>query len=68
MANAGGDGNSDDDGGRRRRHDNGGGGGGVTHEAVGGDALIGMLERAPGYFWVEFFVRESKRFMVEKKT
>jgi len=25
-----------------------------------------MLERAPGYFWVEFFVRESKRFMVEQ--
>ena len=25
-----------------------------------------MLERAPGYFWVEFFVRESKRFMVER--
>jgi hypothetical protein len=25
-----------------------------------------MLERAPGYFWVEFFVQESKRFMVEQ--
>ena len=25
-----------------------------------------MLERAPAYFWVEFFVRESKRFMVEQ--
>jgi hypothetical protein len=25
-----------------------------------------MLERAPGYFWVEFFVRECKRFMVEQ--
>ena len=25
-----------------------------------------MLERAPGYFWVDFFVRESKRFMVEQ--
>ena len=23
-----------------------------------------MLERAPGYFLVDFFVRESKRFMV----
>ncbi len=46
MANAGGDGNSDNDGGRRRRHDNGGGGGGVTHEAVGGDALIGMWAKA----------------------
>jgi hypothetical protein len=23
-----------------------------------------MLERAPAYFWVEFFVQESKRFMV----
>ena len=81
MANAGGDGNSDDDGGRRRRHDNGGGGKGVTHEAAGGDAIgrgqrgrrsmqhqqyFLMLERAPGYFWVEFFVLESKRFMVEQ--
>jgi hypothetical protein len=46
MANAGGDGNSDDDGGRRRRHDNGGGGGGVTHEAAGGDALIGTWAKA----------------------
>jgi hypothetical protein len=25
-----------------------------------------MLGRAPAYFWVEFFVRESKRFMVEQ--
>jgi hypothetical protein len=25
-----------------------------------------MLERVPGYFWVDFFVRESKRFMVEQ--
>jgi hypothetical protein len=25
-----------------------------------------MLERAPGYFWVDFFVRECKRFMVEQ--
>jgi hypothetical protein len=25
-----------------------------------------MLERAPAYFWVDFFVRESKRFMVEQ--
>jgi hypothetical protein len=47
MANAGGDGNSDDIGGRwRRRHDNGGGGGGVTHEAAGGDALIGTWAKA----------------------
>jgi hypothetical protein len=46
MANAGGDGNSDDDGGRRRRHDNGGGGKGVTHEAAGGDALIGTWAKA----------------------
>jgi hypothetical protein len=46
MANASGDGNSDDDGGRRRRHDNGSGGGGVTHEAAGGDALIGTWAKA----------------------
>jgi hypothetical protein len=25
-----------------------------------------MLECAPGYFWVDFFVQESKRFMVEQ--
>jgi len=25
-----------------------------------------MLGRAPAYFWVEFFVRESKRFTVEQ--
>ncbi len=25
-----------------------------------------MLERAPAYFWVEFFVQESKHFMVEQ--
>jgi len=25
-----------------------------------------MQERAPGYFWVDFFVRESKCFMVEQ--
>ena len=25
-----------------------------------------MLGRAPAYFWVDFFVRESKRFMVEQ--
>jgi hypothetical protein len=25
-----------------------------------------MLERSPAYFWVDFFVRESKRFMVEQ--
>jgi hypothetical protein len=25
-----------------------------------------MLERTPAYFWVEFFVRESKRFRVEQ--
>jgi hypothetical protein len=25
-----------------------------------------MLERAPGYFWVDFFVREIKLFMVEQ--
>jgi hypothetical protein len=38
----------DDDGGRRRRrrHDNGGGGKGVTHEAAGGDALIGTWAKA----------------------
>jgi hypothetical protein len=46
MANAGGDGNSDDDGGRRRRHDNCGGGKVVTHEAAGGDALIGTWAKA----------------------
>jgi hypothetical protein len=46
MANAGGDGNSNNDGGRRRRHNNGGGGGGVTHEAAGGDALIGTWAKA----------------------
>jgi hypothetical protein len=46
MANAGGGGNSDDNGGRRRQHNNGGGGGGVTHEAAGGDALIGTWAKA----------------------
>ncbi len=25
-----------------------------------------MLGHAPGYFWVDFFVRESKCFMVEQ--
>jgi hypothetical protein len=56
MANADGDRNSNDNGGRRRRHDNGGGGGGVTHEAVGGDALIGtwataeVVDAAPAIF------------------
>ncbi len=79
MANAGGGGNSDDDGGRRRRHDNGGGGEGITHEAAGGDALIGTwataeaVDAAPAIFsdagartWIflgRFFCARSKRFI-----
>ena len=35
-----------DDGRWGWRHDNGGGGGGVTHEAAGGDALIGTWAKA----------------------
>jgi len=59
----------DDDGGRRRRHDNGGGGKGVTHEAAGGDALIGTwakaeaVDAAPAIF-SDAGARTCKRFII----